>query len=433
MRNHPVLVFFIFSAVILIIDAYAFWGIRKISYDLSNWIKRIILFLYWTVPAGLILGLILIFTFQDKMAGQHFSSYVYYLSGTFVVFYLPKLIYVVFNIFDDLVFQIRKLLTLKLNAGRNVKTGPRSISRRKFLNQTGLVFAGVPFLSLIYGIAYGRFDFTTRHVDIFLQRLPDAFNGLKIVQISDFHLGSFQGHDDQVAEIIATVNNEKPDLILFTGDMVNNLASEMGSFLPLLGQFKAAMGKYSILGNHDYGEYYPWKSEADRRNNLTRLIRFQEKIGFDLLMDEARTIKKDGESLTLIGIQNWGLPPFPQYGDLNKAMKNVDSHSLKILMSHDPTHWDAQVRGQTDIDWMLSGHTHGAQFGIEIPGIRWSPATIRYKQWGGLYTEGKQHLYVNTGLGSIGYPGRVGMPPEITVFRLTNGRDSLKDAAIMPG
>ena len=424
MRHHPVLVLFIFSAVILIIDAYAFWGIRKISYDLSKWLKGIILFLYWIVPAGLILGMIVIFGFQEEMAGQRLSSYVYYLSGTFVVFYLPKLIYVIFNIFDDIIFQIRKLVTLKINSGKDEKAGQGTISRRKFLNQAGLVFAGVPFLSLIYGIAYGRFDFTTRHVDLLLPRLPDAFNGLKIVQISDFHLGSFEGHADQVAEIVRTVNEEKPDLILFTGDMVNNLASEMDSFMPLLSQFQAGIGKFSILGNHDYGEYYPWKSEEDRLNNLSRLIRFQEKIGFDLLMDEARTIEKDGDSLALIGIQNWGLPPFPQYGDLHKAMKGVDAQSLKILMSHDPTHWDAQVRGQTDIDWMLSGHTHGAQFGFEIPGMRWSPATIRYKQWGGLYTEGTQHLYVNTGLGSIGYPGRVGMPPEITVFQLKNGRIS---------
>ncbi len=180
------------------------------------------------------------------------------------------------------------------------------------------------------------------------------------------------------------------------------------------------MKKYKILGNHDYGEYVPWKTEQEKQANLQRLIKLQRDIGFDLLLDESRRIKISDEEIELIGIQNWGLPPFPQYGDLNKAMKNVEKKCFKILMSHDPTHWDSQVKEKTDIDLMLAGHTHGAQFGIEIPGWRWSPVTMRYKQWGGLYTGGKQLLYVNTGLGSIGYPGRVGMPPEITVFKLRN-------------
>lgn len=164
----------------------------------------------------------------------------------------------------------------------------------------------------------------------------------------------------------------------------------------------------------------PWKTDKEKQANLQRLIKLQRDIGFDLLLDESRRIKISDEEIELIGIQNWGLPPFPQYGDLNKAMKNVEKKCFKILMSHDPTHWDSQVKEKTDIDLMLAGHTHGAQFGIEIPGWRWSPVTMRYKQWGGLYTGGKQLLYVNTGLGSIGYPGRVGMPPEITVFKLRN-------------
>ena len=194
----------------------------------------------------------------------------------------------------------------------------------------------------------------------------------------------------------------------------------MDSFLDILKNFLAKYGKFSILGNHDYGEYVQWKTDAEKKANIDRLIKLQKDIDFDLLLDESRKIKIFDEEIELIGIQNWGLPPFPQYGDLNQAMKNVNDKAFKILMSHDPTHWDAQVRDKTDIDLMLAGHTHGAQFGIEIPGWRWSPVTMRYKQWGGLYTEGNQSLYVNTGLGSIGYPGRVGMPPEITVFELQN-------------
>jgi predicted MPP superfamily phosphohydrolase len=288
------------------------------------------------------------------------------------------------------------------------------------LTQVGLVFAGLPILPLIYGIAHGRFDFTTRRLNLIYPNLPLSFNGIRIVQISDFHIGTFIHHHDQVEKLVDLVNSENPDLILFTGDFINNYSSEMDSFLDILKNFQANIGKFSILGNHDYGEYVRWKTEQEKQANLERLIKLQRDLDFDLLLDESRKIKIFDEYIELIGIQNWGMPPFPQYGDLEKAMKKVENNAFKILMSHDPTHWDAQVREKTNIDLMLAGHTHGAQFGVEIPGWRWSPVTMRYKQWGGLYTEDKQHLYVNTGLGSIGYPGRVGMPPEITVFELRN-------------
>jgi len=250
--------------------------------------------------------------------------------------------------------------------------------------------------------------------------LPDRFNGLKIVQISDFHIGTFLHNLDQVEAVVEIINEQKPDLLLFTGDFINNLSTEVDPFVDILSRLQAKIGKYSILGNHDYGEYVRWNSEEEKQDNINRLIQLEKDVGFDLLLDESRQIKIDNQKIELIGIENWGLPPFPQYGDLNKAMENVDEDTFKILMSHDPTHWDAQVVGKTNIDLMLTGHTHGAQFGIEIPGWRWSPATVRYEQWGGLYKKGKQKLYINTGLGSIGYPGRVGMPPEITVFELQN-------------
>jgi predicted MPP superfamily phosphohydrolase len=422
MRNNPVLILVIFSSIILVIDAYTYWGIRKITHGFSKRIIRIIDVLYWIVPLSLISGIMLVFHNQDQIAGQRLSYYIYYLSGTFIVFYLPKLIFVIFNLFDDVIFQIRKIVTLKRKKVTDNAGSGRKITRRKLLNQVGMVFAGVPFLTLLYGIAYGRFDFTKRKVGLSFPNLPDAFNGFKIVQISDFHIGTFFDHLKQVGEIVQLVNDEDPDLILFTGDMVNNLSTEVDPFLDILSTLKAKNGIYSILGNHDYGEYFPWKSEKDKQDNIERLINLQRQIGFDLLLDESRRIKRAGGVIELIGVQNWGLPPFPQYGDLEKAMKNTDNHAFKLLMSHDPTHWDAQVKERTDIDLMLAGHTHGAQFGVEIPGWRWSPATVRYKQWGGLYSEGSQHLYVNTGLGSIGYPGRVGMPPEITVFELKNGQ-----------
>jgi len=214
------------------------------------------------------------------------------------------------------------------------------------------------------------------------------------------------------------INQQNADLLLFTGDFVNNMSTEIDPFSDILKSLKARMGKYAILGNHDYGEYVPWKSVKEKQENIKNVIQKERDLGFDLLLDESRKIQFDDEFIELVGIENWGLPPFPQYGDLQKALTDTSSDSFKILMSHDPTHWDEQVLEKTNIDLTLSGHTHGAQFGIEIPGFRWSPVTLRYKRWGGLYEEGNQKLYINTGLGSIGYPGRVGMPPEITILTL---------------
>jgi predicted MPP superfamily phosphohydrolase len=241
---------------------------------------------------------------------------------------------------------------------------------------------------------------------------------LRIVQISDFHIGSFLNSIDEVEVAVELINEQNADLLLFTGDFVNNLSSEMDKFIPILNKLKAKNGKYSILGNHDYGDYVPWNSMEEKRKNFDRLINLQEDLGFKVLINGSQKVALNGEEIELIGVENWGLPPFPQYGDLNKALLNTTQDSFKILMSHDPTHWDEEVLEKTNIDLTLSGHTHGAQFGIEIPGWRWSPVNMRYKRWGGLYTEGMQRLYVNTGIGFIGFPGRVGMPPEIAVIEL---------------
>jgi predicted MPP superfamily phosphohydrolase len=420
MRGNPVLAISIFSVIVLILDVYSWWGISKIISDLRPGTKKIIAILYWIVPLVIISGFIIILTFQGDISGDRILSYFHLISGSFVVFYLPKLIFIIFNLFDDIIFQIRKFITLRKQRVDETVTTGKKITRRKLLNQVGIIFAGLPMLPLIYGIAHGRFDFTIRRQNLKFPNLPSSFNGLIIVQISDFHIGTFIDHHNQVEELVELVNAEEPDLLLFTGDFINNYSTEMDSFTEILKKFRATIGKYSILGNHDYGEYVRWNSNQEKQANLDRLINLQRDIGFDLLLDESRKIMVSDEEIELIGIQNWGIPPFPQYGDLKQAMQNVNDTAFKVLMSHDPTHWDAQVRDKTDIDLMLSGHTHGAQFGIEIPGWRWSPVTLRYKQWGGLYTEGKQLLYVNTGLGSIGYPGRVGMPPEITVFELQN-------------
>ena len=418
MRNNPVLATIIFSIILLIIDSYSWWGIRKIIVDYSKKTKKRIKILFWGLPIFIIIGTSLLFSFQHQIPHDKILSFFNIISGAFVLFYVPKLVFVDFNIIDDIYFAIRKAIALKMKSKTNPENRGKLITRRKLLTQVGIIFAGVPFVSLFYGIIHGRFDFTTRSLTLNYPNLPAKFNGLKIVQISDFHIGTFLHYKSRVQEIIDLINDENADLILFTGDLVNNVSEEIDPFYNALKSLKAKVGKYAILGNHDYGEYVPWKSEQEKQENIKNVIKKEKEIGFDLLLDESRKIQIEDEFIELVGIENWGLPPFPQYGDLKKAMTETSDDSFKILMSHDPTHWDAQVLQKTDIDLTLSGHTHGAQFGIEIPGFRWSPATVRYKRWGGLYLEGNQKLYINTGLGSIGYPGRVGMPPEITVLTL---------------
>lgn len=416
MRHNPFIFTLIFSAIILLIDFYSYRGVKKLTANYSQKIKRVINIFFWIIPIFLIAGLFLFSILSIRPA--NFLSYFHFISGTFILFYIPKLVFIVFNLFDDLYLFIKHLFNIGKKKEPEVEKQGQPISRATFLSRVGMVIAGVPFLSIAYGIKWGRFNFTVRRYKLSFSNLPPAFDGLQIVQFSDFHIGSFMHYGQKVAEAVELINQQNADLLLFTGDFVNNVSFEMDSFLSILENLTAKMGKYSILGNHDYGDYVPWNSAEEKRKNLERLVKIQDDLGFKMLLNDSQKIALNGDIIELIGVENWGLPPFPQYGDLNKALTNVNPDSFKILMSHDPSHWDAQVLNKTDIDLTLSGHTHGAQFGIEIPGWRWSPASIRYKRWGGMYNEDKQHLHVNTGIGFIGFPGRVGMPPEITVIDL---------------
>jgi predicted MPP superfamily phosphohydrolase len=415
--RNPIVFIIFFTFIILVLDFYAYSGVKKLAAGYRKITKRIIFYLYWVVPFLLITALNLFVFFNHSIDPANMLSYFHYISGTFILFYVPKLVFIIFNLFDDLI-RIIKWIAKKFKKNGDADSNGESITRKQFLAKTGIIIAGLPFLSIAYGIKWGRFDFTIRNHTLNYTNLPSAFDGLKVVQISDFHIGSFLNNIDEVETAIELINEQNADLLLFTGDFVNNLSSETNSFIPILNKLKAKNGKYSILGNHDYGDYVRWDSIEEKRSNLDRLIKIQEDLGFKMLINESQKVILNGEEIELVGVENWGLPPFPQYGDLGKALSKTNSDSFKILMSHDPTHWDEQVLDKTRIDLTLSGHTHGAQFGIEIPGWRWSPVNMRYKRWGGLYTEGKQSLYVNTGIGFIGFPGRVGMPPEITVIEL---------------
>ncbi|MDR1459958.1 MAG: metallophosphoesterase [Bacteroidales bacterium] len=270
------------------------------------------------------------------------------------------------------------------------------------------------FLSILYGSFIGNSIIRTKHVVIESERIPLGFDGFRIVQISDFHLGTFGNKTGFVQRVVKTVNAQKPDLVAFTGDLVNNFSSEVEPFIFILSQIKSLYGVYSILGNHDYGDYHSWENEKEKTDNFERLLNIQKEMGWLLLNDENRHIHKGNDSIVIMGVQNWGDPPFKRYGDLRKAYKQVDTNSFVVLLSHNPVHWREEVLPQTNIDLMLAGHTHAAQMRIG----NLSPARLRYAEWAGLYKEGNKYLYVNQGLGSVFFPLRIWAHPEITVIEL---------------
>ncbi len=298
-------------------------------------------------------------------------------------------------------------------------------SRRKIISQIALGLASIPFASLLYGMYRGKYNYKVLSYNLEFEDLPDAFDGFKITQISDIHSGSFD-NQTKVQYGVDLVNQQKSDLVLFTGDLVNNRADEIKPWIKIFNKIKAEFGVFSILGNHDYGDYMRWESPAAKRKNMEDLYDAHNEMGWDLLLNESRFIEKDGDRLAIIGVENWG-SGFKKAGDLNKALNKVSEKDFKILMTHDPSHWEAQVIPHPfKIHLTLSGHTHGMQFGIEIPGIiKWSPAKWRYKQWAGVYGENKQYLNVNRGFGYLAYPGRVGMWPEVSVITLSKSKSSI--------
>lgn len=331
---------------------------------------------------------------------------------TFVAFLLPKLL-IVFSLFIDDILRLLQFVFQQFKTSTN-----HYPERRKFLSILGFGIAGIFSVLALDGVIFGKYRHTVRRVKIKIKNLPSTFKGYKIVQISDVHSGSFF-HPEKLQNAIHLINQQNADLVLFTGDMVNNLAEEFQPFIPLFSSIKAKDGKFSVLGNHDYGLYYEWNSAEEQAQNIPKLIDFQQEAGFKMLINEHISIERNSEKLYIIGVENWGEKPFPQYGDLDKATHGIPVEAAKILMSHDPTHFDRVVKHHpSDIALTLSGHTHGMQFGIDLKNLRWSPVQFRYKKWADLYESEGKYLYVNRGFGVIGYPGRVGMNPEITVFEL---------------
>jgi uncharacterized protein len=418
MKGQPGFFAFFIFIFALIIDLYTFRGITALINSFENRYRIFINIGFWSVTAFTFVFLLWFYVSMNRFSYQEVYKYVTFFMGFFILFYVPKLFFIVFQFIQDLIYLLARVAGAIFPKNTFISHNALLISRSDFMLQLGVIIASIPFLSIIWGIWKGKYNYRVKEINLSFPNLPESHNGLTFIQISDLHLGSFTGNSHKLEPAIEMINKLDPDYIFFTGDLVNNISVEAEEFLPLLQKLKAKYGKYSILGNHDYGEYYSWPSEKAREENMVKLISCHKEAGFILLKNESVLLEKNGETIGLIGVENWGLPPFPQYGNLNKAYSPVKDSAFKILMSHDPSHWDAEVRQFTDIDITLSGHTHGMQFAFNIPGWRWSPVKFRYPRWAGLYQENKQVLYVNIGLGFIGFPGRVGTPPEISMFTL---------------
>jgi uncharacterized protein len=416
MRNSPA--WWILIGIMILLDIYFFQALRVVTQFTAPRTKLFIHSGYWVVSIAILVLLALLpFLHFERLGRVTRTTLFAIIAGLF----FAKLFAAFFFIIDD----IRRGIQWIIGSFSSSKETPiavengESISRSVFLSWAGMIAGTGLFGTLIYGFG-NKYRYQLKRQKLKFTNLPSSFRGLKVVQISDVHSGSFASRSG-VMKGINKILAEKPDLILFTGDLVNNVADEMEDYMDVFSKLKAPLGVYSILGNHDYGDYVVWKSKEDKIENFEKLKKVHADLGWKLLMNEHVVLEKNGEKIAVIGVENWSAKArFPKHGDLKKAHAGTESIPFKILLSHDPSHWRAEVCDvYPDIDLALAGHTHGMQFGLEIPGIKWSPVQYVYKEWAGLYKNNEQRLYVNRGYGFLGYPGRVGILPEITLLELT--------------
>lgn len=399
------------SILLLVIDLLAFQAVRHLLSSSGKPLKTIVFILYWAIP---VITVIYLAGFTTGWS-EHLPKGLQVIVRTMIfIMYFAKLLAAAIMLIDD----GRRLLFGALNMG--FQDWRLSTSRSDFMSYGALILGAIPILSLTYGMARNPYRYKLHKAKVPVRNLHPELEGLKIIQISDIHSGSFLFREP-VELSIKMINAEKPDIVFFTGDLVNSLASEMEPFLDMFSKIEARLGVYSILGNHDYGDYHHWSNPEDKKQNFEDLKRMHKKLGWDLLLNEHRHITVGETFFNVIGVENYSASPrFPKYGDLGLATAGMEKGTFNVLLSHDPSHWDDQVtKSYPDINLTLSGHTHGFQFGVEIPGfIKWSPIQYVYPQWAGLYEKSTQYLYVNRGLGYLGYPGRVGILPEITLLTL---------------
>ncbi|HAV55641.1 MAG TPA: phosphoesterase [Aequorivita sp.] len=404
----------LFIIFYILIDIYAFQAVRTLARN--SWIHGV-----YVLPSILILAA-LIYQISNMGAGKVMDINTMYVFGIFLTFFVPKLIIVVFMFGEDM----GRFFTGIFMKVAGSDEAQFMASRRKFVSTIALGIAAIPFTSLLYGMIQGKYNYKVLKYVLEFEDLPGEFEGFTLTQISDIHSGSFDNRN-KVEYAINLINEQKSDVILFTGDLVNNIADEMNDWKQLFSTLKAPHGVFSVLGNHDYGDYVKWESDSEKAGNLQNLKKLQKDMGWNLLLNENRYLKKNGQKIALIGVENWGENGFKQAGDLDKACQGISEDDFKILMSHDPSHWQSKVKKDPrHFHLTLSGHTHGMQFGIEIPGIlKWSPIKYRYKNWAGIYEEFGRFINVNRGFGFLGYPGRVGIWPEITVIQLKKKQNTV--------
>ena len=415
-------VFFPVFIFLILIDAYLWNSIKNKIFRFNRVVKKLLTALYW-LPFIVLLGFVVLSLFiPHEVLMTRFSTY---LLGVIMAVYISKILPSFFLALSDIFRVVGCIVNrVKTNASKSELPIGKRITRSKFLQNIGLISGGIVMSGFIMGIVKWATDFRVIRQSIYLSDLPSVLKGLKIVQISDLHLGSWASND-ALEEAVEMIYDLQPDLVFFTGDIVNYTTSEAFPYEPILAEIDAKYGVFSVLGNHDYGEYVGWDSESDKAKNLNDLIGFYDRLGWTLLRNDNRVIEISSAKIGVVGVENWSVySRFLSLGDLNQATKGMENVDIKLLLSHDPSHWEHEVlKDFTDIDITFSGHTHGFQFGVEMPGIKWSPAKYLYKHWAGLYSENSdqnkyQYLYVNRGLGNIGYPGRIGILPEITLVEL---------------
>jgi predicted MPP superfamily phosphohydrolase len=404
---------------LLLIDLYVLNGIRGAFQKWHFLHKKAFTFLYWATSIGVICGLL-------TGVYLHFAGLGIRAAGLliFSMLFIGKLTFLPFLLIDD----IKRLLAWRKNRFKNQSVThntlvpPDAIPRSEFLLKAGLLAGAIPLAAIKVNMPRGLYDYHVRYQTLYLPNLPKAFNGIRLGQISDIHSGSFY-NKKAVLGGVEMLLKEKPDFIFFTGDLVNGQTSEMRDYQDIFSKVKAPLGVYSSLGNHDYGDYGDWQNPADKIKDHQDLILTHKNMGWDLLLNSNRRIKVDGEEIGILGIENWSLySRFPKYGRMDLATKNTDDMPVKLLLSHDPSHWQAQVlKDYPQVDVMFSGHTHGMQFGVRTKEFQWSPIKYVYNEWAGHYQQGMQQLYVNVGYGFVGLYGRVGILPEITIFTLKAG------------
>jgi len=408
-------IFLIIAAISLLLDWYVFSGLKTFTADWqSPRARQIVLYGFLLISVGV--TVLFIAGFGSFSTAQGMRPFHEYMLSLFITFFITKLFFVIILSLGDFG---RFIFGIVGHIGKSgaAPNQPYFPERRKFISEVAILVATFPFTGFMYAIFRGKYDYKIHRETLYYDDLPDAFDGFTITQLSDIHSGSF----DNTAAMqrgIDLAQSQKSDLFVFTGDLVNNAAWEIEQYIPNFSKLRAPYGQYSILGNHDYGDYIQWNSEQEKAANLDKLKQHHNDLGYRLLLDENVVIEKGGQKISLIGVQNWGRG-FIKIGNLGKALQGVDKDAFKILLSHDPTHWEEQVRyNPTNIHLTLSGHTHGAQFGVEVAGFRWSPVQYRYLDWAGLVNEKNRYLYVNRGFGFLAFSGRLGIWPEITVITL---------------